>query len=80
MATLLKPPVRQFYVYRANIIYEGQLRYVRFETFIRRIDPYEEYHCADLNCADTYVVKGYALMNYTLFNIRPVTKSDPECI
>ena len=80
MATLLPKPIRQLYVYRANIIYEKQLRYVRFETFIRGVDPYEEYYCADLDNTDTYVVKGYALMNYTLFNIRPISKSDPEYI
>jgi hypothetical protein len=80
MATLLPKPIRQLYVYRANIICEGQLRYVRFETFIRRIDPYEEYNCADLDNTNTYVVKGYALINYTLFNVRPISKSDPEYI
>jgi hypothetical protein len=80
MATLLKPPVRSIYIYRGYIQVKDKMRFIRFDTFNRRIYPYEYYNCIDQHSMEIYTVLGQNILNYHLYNIRPLTKSDPECI
>jgi hypothetical protein len=80
MAELLSPPVRFIYIYRGYIQVKTELRFIRFDTFNRRIEPFQYYDCVDLNSMSIYTVQGQNILNYHLYQVRPLTKSDPEYI
>ena len=88
MAKLLSAPVRFIFIYRGYIqrhkligaTRHSEMRLVRFDSFIRQVDPHQYYDCVDLNNLNVYTVKGSNILNYHLYNIRPLTKSDPEYI
>jgi hypothetical protein len=68
------------YIYRGSVLIKGEFRVIRFETYKRQINPEKEYHCVDYITIETYFVKGADIFNYYLYNVRPLTKSDPEYI
>jgi hypothetical protein len=80
MAILQPPPVRFIYIYRGYIEVKNELRFIRFDTFYRKINPFQYYDCIDLNDMSIYTIKGHNILNYHLYNVRPLTKSDPEYI
>jgi hypothetical protein len=80
MATLLPRPVRHIYIYRGYVLVKGELRFIRFDTFNRGIKPQEYYDCVDMQNMSVYTVLGQNILNYHLYNVRPLTKSDPEFI
>ena len=80
MATLFPPPVRLMYIYRGYILVKEELRFIRFDTFNRGVKPQNYYDCVDLHQMEVYTVLGQDILNYHLYNVRPLTKSDPEYI
>jgi hypothetical protein len=80
MAELLSKPVRFIYIYRGYILVKGELLFVRFDTFIRRVKPQNYYDCVDMQNMAIYSVLGQNIFNYHLYNVRPLTKSDLEYI
>ena len=72
--------VRFIFIYRANILVRGELRRVSFDSWVRRVDPHQYYICVDLVDYSIYEVLGTNLLDYVLYNMRPLTKSDPEYI
>ena len=72
--------VRFIFIYRANILVRGELRRVRFDSWVRRVDPYQYYTCVDLVSYAIYEVMGASILDYVLYNMRPLTKTDPEYI
>jgi hypothetical protein len=72
--------VRFIFIYRASILVRGELRRVRFDSWVRRVDPHQYYTCVDLVDYSIYEVLGINLLDYQLYNMRPLTKSDPEYI
>jgi hypothetical protein len=80
MADLLPRPTRFLYIYRGYILVHTELRFIRFDSFVRRINPQKYYDCVDLNGMQIYTVLGQNILSYHLYNIRPLTKSDPKYI
>lgn len=81
MAKLLPAPVRFIFIYRGYVQIKGVMRLVRFDSFIRQVDPHQYYNCVDI--MDTnyiYTIKGSNILNYHLYNVRPLTGHDPEYI
>jgi hypothetical protein len=72
--------VRFIYIYRGYVQYAGDIRPVRFDSWVRRVDPYQTYQCVDLTTYAIYEARGCDIINYHLYNMRPLTKSDPEYI
>jgi len=72
--------VRFIFIYRALILVRGELRQIRFDSWVRRVDPHQYYTCVDLVDYSIYEVLGANLLDYVLYNMRPLTKSDPEYI
>lgn len=72
--------VRFIYIYRGYVLYHGELQPVRFDSWVRHIDPHQYYQCVDLITYAVYEVLGQNIFNYYLYNMRPLTKSDPEYI
>ena len=71
---------RFIFIYRGNILYKGELRRVRFDSWVRRIDPHQYYTCIDLINHNVYEVMGANILDYTFYNMRHLTKSDPKYI
>lgn len=80
MAELLPRPIRFLFIYRGYIQVKTQLRLVRFESPVRRVENDQYYDCVDLLNGNVYTVLGGHILNYVLYNMRPLTKSDPEFI
>lgn len=72
--------IRFIFIYRGKILVRGELRPVRFDSWVRRIDPHQYYQCVDLSNFSVYEVIGANILNYALYNMRPLTKSDPKYI
>jgi hypothetical protein len=72
--------VRFIFIYRGNILVRGELRRVRFDSWVRKVDPYQYYTCVDLVSYAIYEVMGANILDYVLYNMRLLTKSDPEYI
>lgn len=72
--------IRFIFIYRGNVLVKGELRRVRFDSWVRRVDPYQIYQCIDLISYAIYEVMGANILDYVLYNMRPLTKSDPEYI
>lgn len=72
--------VRFIHIYRGYVLVKGQLRLVRFDSWVRGVDPFQYYQCVDLASYAIYEVMGSSIINYNLYNMRPLTKSDPEYI
>ena len=72
--------VRFIYIYRGYILYRNELRIVRFDSWVHRIDPHQYYQCVDINNMNIYDVLGSNILDYFIYNIRPLTKFDPEFI
>jgi hypothetical protein len=80
MAQLNPAPVRFIFIYRGDILYKGELRRVRFDSWVRRVDPHQYYQCIDLVNYNVYEALGSSIMDYALYNMRPLTKTDPKYI
>ena len=72
--------VRFIYIYRGYVQVRGELRCVRFDSWVRRVDSHQYYQCVDLVSYEVYDVLGSNILDYHLYNMRPLTKSDPEYI
>jgi hypothetical protein len=72
--------VRFIFIYRGYVLHRGELRRVRFDSWVRRVDLHQYYTCVDLLSYSIYEVRGSDILNYHLYNVRPLTKSDPEYI
>ena len=72
--------VRFIFIYRGYIEINGELQPVRFDTFFRGVDPEQYYQCICLNNLNTYNVKGGNILNYYMYNMRLLTKHDPEYV
>ena len=72
--------VRFIFIYRGYVQVRGELRAVRFDSWVRNVDPHQYYQCVDLVSYAVYEVLGSNIIDYHLYNMRPLTKSDPEFI
>ena len=72
--------VRFIFIYRGNVLVRGELRRVRFDSWVRRVDTRQYYTCVDLVSYAVYEVMGANILDYVFYNMRPLTKSDPEYI
>jgi hypothetical protein len=72
--------VRFIYIYRGFVQYRGEMRPVRFDSWVRKVDNFQYYQCIDLVTYAIYEVMGANIFDYVLYNMRPLTKSDPEYI
>jgi hypothetical protein len=72
--------VRFIYIYRGSVQFRGEMRPVRFDSWVRRVDPHQYYQCIDLVTYAIYEVLGSNIFSYYLYNMRPLSKSDPEYI
>ena len=73
-------PIRFIFIYHGSILYRGEIRRIRFDSWVRRVDPHQYYQCVDLVTYAVYEVIGANILDYVLYNMRPLTKSDPEYI
>jgi hypothetical protein len=72
--------VRFIFIYRGYVLYRDELRRIRFDSWVRRVDPYQSYTCVDLLSYSIYEVRGSDILDYHLYSMRPLTKTDPEYI
>lgn len=72
--------VRFIFIYRGNVLIKGQLRRVKFDSWVRKVDPHQYYQCIDLVNQNVYDVMGVNILDYVLYNMRLLTKHDPEYI
>ena len=77
---LLPKPLRFLFIYKGYIQIKKELRLVRFESPVRRLENNQYYECVDLLNNNIYTVLGGHILNYNLYNMRPLTKTDTECI
>lgn len=82
MAKLLPRPIRFLFIFRAYIQVKekAEPRIVRFESPVRRVENDQYYDCVDLLNGNIYTVLGEHITDYVLYNMRPLSKSDPEYI
>ena len=80
MAQLNPAPVRFIFIYRGYVQYRGEMRLVRFDSWVRRVDPHQYYQCVDLVTYAVYEVLGANIHDFHLYNMRPLIKHDPEYI
>lgn len=72
--------VRFIYIYRGLLKVKDQFRVIRFDSWTRHIDPHQYYTCVDILNQNVYEVLGANIHDFHLYNMRPLTKHDPEYI
>ena len=72
--------VRFIFIYRGYVLYRGELRRVKFDSWVRRVDTHQYYTCVDLVSYAVYEVMGVNILDYVFYNMRPLIKSDPKYI
>ena len=72
--------IKFIYIYRGLLRIKDQFRVVRFDSWVRGVDPYQYYQCVDILNLNVYEVLGSSIMDYHLYNMRPLTAHDPEYI
>jgi hypothetical protein len=72
--------VKFLFIYRGYIQINTQFVPIRFDSWVRRVDPHQNYQCVALASHEVYEVLGANIFDYFLYNMRPLTKSDPEYI
>lgn len=72
--------IRFIYIYRGLLRVKDQFRVIRFDSWTRHIDPHQYYICVDILNHNVYEVLGANIHDYHLYNMRPLTKHDPEYI
>lgn len=80
MAKLLPRPIRFLFIFRGYVQVKTELRLVRFESPVRKVENDQYYDCVDLLNGNIYTILGGHILDYVLYNMRPLTNHDPEYI
>ena len=75
MGVSMNSSIRFIFIYRGYVHIKSEMRPVRFDSFVRGVDPEQYYQCVDLGNLNVYDVKGSNIFDYHLYNMRILEKS-----